>query len=378
MTVSTVESIKASLDSIENSANEVKTAIKVNNDRLDLLEAHNKRPGNRQYDNDNSGIKTELDAVAVFARTGDDSKLKNIQAAMSVGSDPDGGYLVLPALSSGMTKKLWDLTPLRRIARVETITAGSEWTEPVDNGESGATWVSEQTARPATSTPQLGELKVPLEEIYGLQPVTQRLVDDAGFDLGSWIEGKLTDKFARTEGSAFVSGNGIGKPRGFLTYPTSTVTDATRAWGTVQYIPSGNATAITADGLKDTVWSLRAPYRQGSKFLMNSNTANAIDKLKASGSGEYIWRSGMQAGSPPSLLGYEVEFDEGMPDVAAGSLSITFGNFKLGYVIVDRAGIRFLRDPYSDKPRLLFYGYKRVGGGLANSEAVKFVKTSLT
>jgi HK97 family phage major capsid protein len=374
----TIEAMKASLDSIENSTNDVKSATKSNSERIDSLEALGKRPGGRRHDNDNSEVKAELDAVAVFARSGDDSKLKEIQAAMSVGSDPDGGYLVLPSLSSGMTKKLFDMTPLRRLARVETITAGSEWIEPIDNGESGAVWVAEQTARPATSTPQLGELRIPLEEVYALQPVTQRLVDDIGFDLGGWIDGKVTDKFARTEGAAFVTGNGVGKPRGFLTYTTSTVTDATRPWGTVQYIPSGNATAITADGLKDTVWGLRAPYRAGSSFLMNSNTANAIDKLKASGSGDYIWRDGMQAGSPPSLLGYPVEFDETMPDVAAGSLSIAFGNFKLAYVIVDRAGIRFLRDPFTDKPRLLFYAYKRVGGGLANTEAVKLVKTSTT
>lgn len=373
-----VDAIKASLDTIENSTSTLKSAQAAADQRLDLLEAISKRPGSRWHDNDNNDVKAELDAVAVFARSGDDTKLKEIQAAMSVGSDPDGGYLVLPALSSGMTKKLYDQTPMRRLARVETITAGSEWVEPIDNGESGATWVSEQAARPATATPQLGELKIPLEEIYALQPVTQRLVDDSGFDLGSWLDGKVTDKFARTEGAAFVTGNGVGKPRGFLTYTTSTVADATRPWGSVQYIPSGNATAITADGLKDTVWGLRAPYRAGSNFLMNSNTANAIDKLKASGSGDYIWRDGMQAGSPPSLLGYPVEFDETMPDVAAGSLSIAFGNFKLAYVIVDRAGIRFLRDPFTDKPRLLFYSYKRIGGGLANSEAVKLVKTSLT
>lgn len=370
-----VEAIKASLETIENSTDTLKAEVKAANERIEQLEAINKRPGRVRHDNDNSEAKAELDAVAVFARTGDDSKLKNIQAAMSVGSDPDGGYLVLPAISTGMTKKLFDQTPMRRLARVETITAGSEWVEPIDNGESGATWVGEQSARPATATPQLGELKIPLEEIYALQPVTQRLVDDSGFDLGGWIDGKVTDKFARTEGTAFVTGDGIAKPRGFLSYTTSTVTDATRPWGTLQYIPSGGATTITADGLKDAVWGLRAPYRAGSSWLMNSNTANAVDKLKTSGSGEYIWRDGMQAGSPPSLLGYPVEFDETMPDVAASSLSIAFGNFKLAYVVVDRAGIRFLRDPFTDKPRLLFYAYKRVGGGIANSEALKLVKT---
>jgi HK97 family phage major capsid protein len=373
-----VEAIKASLDSIENSTNTLKNAQAANEQRLDLLEAHNKRPGGRRHDNDNHEVKAELDAIAVFARSGDDSKLKEIKAAMSVGSDPDGGYFVLPTVSTGMTKRLYDQTPMRRLARVETITVGSEWIEPVDNGESGAAWVAEQTARPATSTPQLGELKIPLEEIFALQPVTQRLVDDIGFDLGGWIDGKVTDKFARTEGAAFVIGDGVSKPRGFLSYANSVATDFNRPWNTLQYIPSGGATTITADGLKDTVWGLRAPYRAGSSFLMNSNTANAVDKLKASGSGEYIWRDGMQAGSPPSLLGYPVEFDETMPDVTAGSLSIAFGNFKLAYVIVDRTGIRFIRDQLTDKPRLLFYAYKRVGGGMANTEALKLVKTSTT
>jgi HK97 family phage major capsid protein len=382
LTIINAQAIKESLDTIQAATTatteeigSVKSSVNAQNSRIDALEAVNKRPGNRHYDNDNSDIKAKRDAVAVFARSGDDSKLKTIQAGMSVGSDPDGGYLVMPAVSSGMTKKLFDATPMRQLARVETITTGTDWIEPVDKSDAGATWVGEQTSRGENTDLQLAEFRVPLNEIYALQTVTQRLIDDSGFDLGSWIDGKMTDKFARTEGTSFVTGNGISKPRGFLSYNIVSTKDDTRNWGDIQYFPSGDANLITADALKSTVWGLRAPYRAGSSWLMNSNTASAIDKLK-DGMGQYIWREGMQAGSPPSLLGYPVEFSEDMPDIGAGSTSIAFGNFKLAYVIIDRTGIRFLRDPYTNKPNLLFYAYRRVGGGLANSEALKIVKTA--
>jgi HK97 family phage major capsid protein len=371
--------IKESLDEIKNATTEaigsVKTEVQQLAQRTDQVEAVLRRPGaGGGHANDNSDLRHEIKALTTFIRSGDDSDLKDIQASMSVGSDPDGGYLVLPQYSTTLTKRLYDATPMRRLARVETITTGSEWVEPVDKGESGAVWVGEQSARPATDTPKLAQIRIPLEEVYALQPITQRLVDDGGFDLGSWIEGKISDKFARTEGSAFVTGNGTNKPRGFLTYDTSTDDDFTRPWNNLQTVLSGHATEIMGDGLKNLVWSLRAPYRAGASWLMNSNTASKLDKLK-DGQGNYLWRIGVQAGAPNELLGYPVEFDETMPDVEAGSHSIAFGNIKLAYVIIDRAGIKFLRDPFTNKPNVLFYGYKRVGGGVANSEAIKLLKT---
>lgn len=308
-------------------------------------------------------------ALATLVRTGDDTELKS----MSIGSDPDGGYVVIPARSTQMTKKLFDASPIRRIARVETITTGDAWEEPVDNDDIGAEWVGESQSRPETDTAQLGLLRIPVHETYALQPVTQRLIDDASIDVGAWVEGKISDKFARQEGTAFVNGNGVAKPRGFLTYDTALTTDSTRAWGTIQHLLSGAATAVTADALRDVVWGLRAPYRTEAAWLMNSNTANAIDKLK-DGNGDYIWRDSSAAGVPPTLLGHPVEFSEDMPDIAAGALSIAFANWKRAYVIVEKVGIRFLHDPYSSKPKVLIYAYKRVGGGMANSEAIKLMK----
>jgi len=310
-------------------------------------------------------------ALSSIVRTGDDSELKS----MSVGSDPDGGYVVVPARSMGMTKKIFDASPIRRLARVETITTGDRWEEPVDADDVGAEWVGETAARTATETAQLGLLVVPVHESYSLQPVTQRLIDDASIDVGVWVEGKIADKFARQEGLAFATGDGVAKPRGFLNYPTSTDADAARAWATIQHVISGAATAITADALRTLVWSLRGPYRTEAAWVMNSNTAGLVDKLK-DGDGRYIWRDSSAAGVPPTLLGHAVEICEDMPDVAAGTFPIAFANWKRAYVVVDKLGVRFLRDPFSDKPNVQIYGYRRVGGALSNSEAIKLLKIS--
>lgn len=332
-----------------------------------------KRPGGGNAVGPEAGNRaTELKALATFARTGDEAQLR---AAMHTGSDPDGGYLTSPALSSTMTTRLREESPMRRLSRVETITAGGSWIEPLDLGEPEARWVAEREARPNTDSPTLGKLEVQVHEIFANLPVTQTLLEDAGFDLGGWIEAKIADKFVRSESSAFLVGDGAGKPRGLLNYATATTADAVRPWGTLQAVNSGNATAITSDALKDLVWKLRSPYRTGSVFVMNSNTAATVDKLK-DGQGNYIWRDSYVLGAPASLLGYPVEIDEGMPDIAAGSTPIAFGNFKLGYVIVDRLGIKFLRDPFANKPNVNFYAYRRVGGSLANSEAIKLLKIS--
>jgi HK97 family phage major capsid protein len=327
-------------------------------------------------------LDEEHKAVASYARTGSETELKSVQSN-SVGFDPGGGYFVLPVMAQTMIKKIFDQSPMRQLARVETITIGDAWEEPIDKNDIGATWVGEKETRSKTDVATFGMLRVPVNEIYALQSITQRLIDDASIDLGAWIEGKVSDKFARTEAGACVVGDGVLKPKGFLAYDAATTSDATRPWGVLQYVSAGvaNAAAFIAlnagatDVLKTLLWSLRTPYRKDAAWLMNSNTASVIDKLK-DGQGNYVWQHGMTAGAVPTLLGYPVVFDETMPDIATGSTPIAFGNFKQGYLIVDKAGIRMLRDPYTDKPNVLFYGYRRVGGGLANSEAIKVLKFS--
>lgn len=323
-----------------------------------------------------AALAAEHRALASFVRTGNDAELKTL----SVGSDPDGGYTVLPAVSAGMTTRLFDMGVMRKIARVETIDAGDSFEEILDQDEAGASWVGEATARTATDTPQLGKISIPLNEIYSLQPVTQKLLETSGRDIGAWITSKITDKFARSEATAFISGDGVGKPRGILDYTAVTTADATRASGTVQYVKTGHASAFAAtnpaDALISLMYALRVPYRQGAVWLMNSATAATVAKFKDL-EGRYIYQQSLIVGAPATLLGYPVMIDENMPDLGANNFPIAFGNFSLAYCIVDRPGLKLLRDPYSDKPNVLFYGWKRVGGGLANDDCLKILKCEL-
>lgn len=314
-------------------------------------------------------IAAEHKAIGALIKDGIAPEFKGLDGTVG----PSGGYLVDTVMSRAINQKIFDQSPIRRLARVQPIEAGDAWEEPVDFSDLGAEWVGETTARPETSNPDLGMLTIPLEEVYAHQTVTQKLLDLSFVNIGQWIEGKIADKFGRTEGLAYVSGNGVKKPKGFLTYATSALTDATRPLWSLQYLLSGAATAITADALKNVYWGLRAPYRPNSSWLMASETANAIDKLK-DGNGNYLWRMGMTAGAPPELLGRPVEFDENMPAVGAGNYPIAFADWKKGYAIVDWNGVKPLRDPYTSKPNVIFYVYRRTGGGVSNSEAIKLLQ----
>ncbi len=324
----------------------------------------------------NEALAAERNALGAFIAKGDASALLEMKA-MSVGSDPNGGYLVLPAISNSMNSKIFDQSAMRRLARVVPITSGDAWEEIDDHDEPDAEWVGESQTRSDTGTPEVGKHRVTLHEIHASPKVTQKILDTSYMDVGAWLENKVSDKFGRTEGEAYITGTGVAKPFGLLSGTPVATADATRAWGTLQYTPSGHASALATsnpgDALSNLLWSLRAPYRRGAAWLMNSNTANAIDKIK-NGTGDYIWRDSMTAGAPPALLGYPVEFDETMPDIGANTFPIAFGNFKLGYVIVELDGIRVLRDPFSSKPNVVFYTYKRVGADISNSEAIKLLK----
>jgi HK97 family phage major capsid protein len=329
---------------------------------------------------DARALKQGRGALGKFARAG----LAGLDVnAMSVGSNPDGGYTVDPVISTIINQKLFDQTAMRQLARIETISAGDRFEEPNDFSDVDAVWVGEQTPRTQTAGPSLGKLSVSVNEEYALIPVTQRLLDDSDYDIGAYLEGKVADKFGRTEGTAYISGDGIEKPRGFLTMNVSTEKDGVRPVGTIQYVATGASGGFkigdsppdSADCLKSLVWSLRAPYRKGAVFLMNSATASQVDQLK-DGMGQYLWRTSMIADAPPTLLGYPVVIDDtAMPDIGANSFAIAFGNFQKAYIIVDKVqGTMLLRDPFTSKPNVLFFWYRRTGGAVQNSEAVKLLK----
>jgi HK97 family phage major capsid protein len=365
-------------EALESLTTTTTAALKKLEGKLEKLEAKMGRPGTAANDNtsfggraanDNTEIAAEKKALSDFVRHNVEIK------AMSAGSDPDGGFGVTPQLSADIQRRLYDLSPIRQICRVVNVGSFDSYDEPMQIGDTGATWVGENDARPGSVTPSLGLLHIPVNEIFSTQPVTQRLLDDSRFDMASFVVERVSERMARAEGTAFVNGTGVGQPKGFLTYATDPAADFTRDHAKLQYIVSGGATSITFDGIKNLFWSLRAPHRANGSFVMSSATASALDELKDL-NGRYIWRESAALDAPPTLLGKPVYFSEDMPAVAAGNLPIAFGNFTAGFVIADKSGVRFLRDPYSSKPNVIFYAYRRVGGGVADTDAIKLLKVS--
>ena len=297
--------------------------------------------------------------------------------AMSVGSDPDGGYLVPADMAGRMVTKIYDSSPIRQIADVQPTSRDAvEGME--DTGEADSGWVAETGTRTDTSNPQLGKWRIPVHEQYAQPKATQQLLDDAETDVEAWLVNKVGDKLARRENTAFVTGDGVGKPRGFTTYPTAATADALRTWGTLEHIVTGTSASLgvgtaAVDKLIDVTTSLKPAYRQGANWVMSRTLVGDVRKLR-DGQGMYIWLPNMQATAPSSLLGHPITEAEDMPAKAADSLSIAFGNFRVGYQIVDRQSIRVLRDPYTDKPYVKFYSTKRVGGGVVHYEAIKLMK----
>ncbi|MGM0584458.1 MAG: phage major capsid protein [Pseudomonadota bacterium] len=327
--------------------------------------------------------RTEANAaLRRLIRDGDESAMASLQGGVSAGmssdSNPDGGFTVVPYLSPVMTQRLQAISPMRRLARTEIINTDL-FEEIADTGEAGAEWVEEREARTDTASPTLRKLTVPVHEISAMPKITQRLLDDSTFDLATWLSEHISQRFARKEGSAFIGGDGVGKPRGILSYDTADDDDDARDWGVIQTIPTGVSNALgdasnsPEDGLVDVVYTLKPEYRAGASWVMNRKTAAAVRKVKDS-EGRMLWADSLAEGEPPRLLGFPVALDEEMPDVGAGETPIAFGDFASGYIIVDRTGLRLLRDPFTDKPNVRFYTTKRVGGGVFNSEAIKLLR----
>lgn len=294
--------------------------------------------------------------------------------AKSLSEGGTGGYVVPPETERAIERRLAMTSPMREIATVRTI-GSNIFKKPVSTAGVTAGWVAETDARPETTAPTLAVLDFPAADLYANPAATQALLDDAFINLDEWLAAECEDAFAAQETDAFVNGDGTNKPKGFLAY--TVVANASQTWGQIGYVASGGAGAFAAtdpvDALVDLIYAPKAQYRAGGRFVMNRRTAAAIRKFKDA-DGNYIWQPATQPGAPSTLLGYPVTDIEQMPDIAANSYSIAFGDFAKGYLIVDRAGVRVLRDPYSAKPYVLFYTTKRVGGGVQNFDAIKLLK----
>ena len=298
--------------------------------------------------------------------------------AMSAGSDPDGGYLQPPSTVGRTVAKLYEQSTMRQLATVQTIST-DKLEGIVDNNEADAGWVSELGTRSDTTTPTVGKYEIGAHEMYAMPKASQKILDDAATNVEAWLAGKVADKFARVEGAGFTTGTGVGQPRGLFSYTTAATGDDSRAWGQFEHVVTGANGAFhttKADPLQDLIGAFKDQYLNGASWLMRRELRTDIRKMKEATSDRYLWEPSLQMGQPDRLLGYPARVDQYVPAKATGSLSLAFGNFAEAYTIVDRMGIRTLRDPYTAKPYVVFYSTKRTGGGAVNFDAVKFLKLS--
>ena len=294
--------------------------------------------------------------------------------ALSIGSGPDGGFLVPGETESEIARKLGEVSPIRSIAGVRVISSSS-FRKPVTVTGPETGWVGETDPRPETDSQVIDALDFPTAELYAMPAATSAFLEDVAVDVGAWIAEEVNAAFAEQETTAFIEGDGTAKPRGLLDYDQ--VAEASWEWEKIGYIATGVSgdwpAADESDKLIDLVYALKSGYRQNASWVMNRRTQAAIRKLK-DGDGNYIWQPSATPTGRASLMGFPVVEAEDMPNIGAGTTPIAFGDFRRGYLIVDRAGINIIRDPYSAKPYVLFYTTKRVGGGVADFDAIKLMK----
>lgn len=309
------------------------------------------------------------DAFSAYVKRGEEK-------ALSIGSNPDGGYLVPSETESEIMKRLTVVSPIRAIASVRNVSS-TVYKKPVTLTGPAVGWVAETASRPQTNSQTIDLLDFPTAELYAMPAATSAFLDDAAVDVGQWIADEVNAAFAEQETAAFVNGNGTNKPKGFL--QEVQVAESAWAWDKLGYIATGVSGAWPAgdasDVLIDLVYALKAGYRQNASWVMNRKTQAAVRKLKDA-DGNYLWSPGAAAGAKATLLGFDLVEAEDMPDVAAAATPVAFGDFRRGYLVVDRTGVNVLRDPYSAKPYVLFYTTKRVGGGVQDFDAIKLLKFS--
>ena len=353
-------------------------ALDANKRVLDELVLKSRRPALAREGKVLSAAELEhRSAFDAYVRHGEASGLKRLEGkalAISTNDGADGGFLVPEETEREIGRRLSQVSPVRAIAGHREVSS-NVYRKPFLVTGAASGWVAETAARTQTTSPTLAELSFPTMELYAMPAATQTLLDDSAVNIDEWIASEIDTVFAEQEGTAFVSGDGTNKPKGFLAY--TTVAESDWEWGKLGFVLTGAdggfAASDPSDALVDLVYALKAGYRQNGTFVMNRRTQAEIRKLKDD-AGNYIWQPPAVAGGQATLMGFPVAEAEDMPDIDEDSLSVAFGDFRRGYLVVDRVGVRVLRDPYSAKPYVLFYVTKRVGGGVADFDAIKLLK----
>ena len=347
------------------------TALDSAKSALDRAALERARPRLEGMQSQPTGSSDYKDAFSAYVKRGEEK-------ALSIGSNPDGGYLVPTETETTINDMLTAISPIRAIAGLRQVSS-AVYKKPITIAGPAVGWVAETAARPQTSSQSIDAVTFATAELYAQPAATAAFLDDAAVDVGQWIADEVNVAFAQQEGAAFINGDGSNKPTGFLHVPQ--VADASWAWGSLGYLPTGVAGALPAsnpsDILIDLVYALKAGYRQNASWVMNRKTQAALRKLKDS-DGNYLWQPAATASGQATLMGFPLVEAEDMPDIGAGATPIAFGDFRRGYLVVDRMGVNVLRDPFSAKPYVLFYTTKRVGGGVQDYEAIKLLKFAVS
>lgn len=373
-----IDEIKARLDEAEKRANRPRGGGE-HGDAEQEVKSFNAAPFRRRDVNvDAPGLADYKAAARSFLRANgnlellSDAERKTLQAGVLT----DGGYLVTPPVMASVVTKMRELSTLRGIVgQISISTNRIEGLVDRDDVDSG--WVGEIGSRTATGTPETGKDAIDVHEMYAYPELSQQIIEDAAIDVEAWVSGKVAQSFADLENAAYFSGNGVAKPRGLFSYTTAETADASRTWGQFEHIKSGASGAFAASNpsnyLFDVMAALKTPYHSNARWLTRRSVLNKIRQFKDTATGNYLWQPGLTAGAPSQLLAHPVVLDENVPALGAASLSLAFGDFQRGYLIVDRLGMTMLRDPYTSKPKVGLYFRRRTGGAARDFDAVKFM-----
>jgi len=360
---------------------DIKQALQHQEERLTMLDRKTTRYGRPALSATAEQEAPHRKAFNAYLRSGDDEGFRGLMLegkAMSTAVAADGGYLVDPQTADSIRSMLVSTSSLRAIANVVQVESTS-FDVLVDRSEVGSGWATETAAATETATPTIERISIRLHELAAMPKASQRLLDDSAFDVEGWLAGKIANRFIRAEAAAFVSGDGVDKPKGILL--PAKVANASWTWGSLGYVATGAAadfaTTNPADCIINLVYALGADYRANGSFVMNSKTAGAVRKMKDA-DGRFLWSDGLAAGEPARLMGYPVLICEDMPDVAANAFPVAFGDFATGYTVAERPDLRILRDPFSAKPHVLFYATKRVGGDITDYAAIKLLRVAVS
>ncbi len=372
-----LEAVAGFLKEFRGFRDEVKSVMQQQDERLTMLTTKTMTYGRPALATAAETEAPHRKAFNAYLRTGDDDALRGLSLegkGMTVAVAADGGYLVDPQTADTIRSMLGSTSSIRSIANVVNVDSSS-FDVLIDRSDVGSGWATEAAAITETASPLIERISIKLHELSAMPKASQRLLDDSAFDVEGWLAGKIATRFIRAESAAFVNGDGVDKPKGFL-LPTK-VANTSWTWGNIGYVASGAAsdfpTTNAVDCIVNLVYALAADYRVNGTFVMNSKTAGAVRKMKDA-DGRFLWSDGLAAAEPARLMGYPVLICEDMPDIAANAYAIAFGDFQAGYTIAERPDLRILRDPFSAKPHVLFYASKRVGGDISDYAAIKLLK----